>query len=90
MCEDATYRWPEGMVEINPSITATTTTAPLHHMTHSGTGHQVAPAEMSMDVNMTSTFQAGTYSAFFTLASNLTFPLEQSPSQGAETHFPFH
>ena len=29
VCEEPTYRWPEGMVKINSSITATTTAVPL-------------------------------------------------------------
>ena len=90
VCEDATYRWPEGMGEINPSITATTTAVPLHHVTHAGTGHQVTPAEMSMDANVTATSQAGTHGAFSTIACNHTSPLVHSPSQGAGTHYLLH
>ena len=88
VCEDATYRRPEGMVEIKPNITATTTAAPPHYVAHTGTGHQVTRAEPSMDTNMTATFHASTYSAFSPFASNHSSPLVQSPSQGATTHSP--
>ena len=86
---DATYKQPEGRVEIRPSITATTIAAPPHHVTHDGTG-QVTHAELSKDTNMTITPHASTCSAFSPSASSNSSSLEQSPSQEATTNSPLH
>ena len=88
VCKDTMYKRPEVMVEIRPSITATTTAAPPPYVTHAGTGHQVTHAELSKDTNITTMPHASTDCAFSPFTSDQSSPLEQIPSLGDMTHSP--
>ena len=89
VCEDNSYRYPDGVVEIMPGTMATTTAASPPCVVRAGTGHQATHAELPKDTNMTAMPSHGsTDSAFSPFASNHCSMLLQSPSQRSMTHSP--
>ena len=84
--KDSAYKLPNGMVEIKPSLTATTTAALPHYVANTGTGHQLTHAESSMDTNPTDMYHTSTNTCFSPFASNHSSSLMQSLSQKATTN----